>query len=152
REMRHRCRRLFGIWLAHTTLRRPPMNPEEDVPTESEAPTETMTAEPRQGPHRPITASYTTLQLEVVGGPMDGVAARETRDTLTIGRGPRCDLALGLDPLVSTNHARVVREGDAFWLEDLGSRNGTYIGDQRIEARSVIVPGTLIVVGSTCVE
>jgi pSer/pThr/pTyr-binding forkhead associated (FHA) protein len=75
--------------------------------------------EPDKGP---------SLHLEVVGGPMDGAATRVTDDVVTLGRGARCHLQLRLDALVSTTHARIVREGHTYYLEDLGSRNGTYIG------------------------
>ena len=93
-----------------------------------------------------------SMHLEVVGGPMDGAGARVTENVITLGRGARCHLALRLDPLISTTHARIVREGHSYYLEDLGSRNGTYIGEQRIEARALIAPGSLFVVGSTCLE
>jgi pSer/pThr/pTyr-binding forkhead associated (FHA) protein len=93
-----------------------------------------------------------SMHLEVVGGPMDGTGVRVTEDIVTLGRGDRCHLPLRLDPLVSTTHARIVREGHSYYLEDLGSRNGTYIGEQRIEARALIAPGSLFVVGSTCLE
>ena len=92
------------------------------------------------------------LQVEVVGGPMDGMRRRVTRTVFTMGRGEANDLLLSLDLTVSTNHARIVKEGDHYWLEDLGSRNGTYIGDQRIENRTPLGPGSLFIVGRTCLE
>jgi pSer/pThr/pTyr-binding forkhead associated (FHA) protein len=92
------------------------------------------------------------MHLEVIGGPMDGVTTRVTEDELLLGRGAGCDLPLRLDPLVSTKHARIVREGQSFYLEDLGSRNGTYIGEQRIEGRTLIGPGSIFVLGNTCLE
>lgn len=92
------------------------------------------------------------MHLEVVGGPMDGISTRVMEDELVLGRAPGCDLPLRLDPLVSTKHARIVREDQSFWLEDLGSRNGTYIGEQRIESRTLIGPGSLFVVGNTLLE
>jgi hypothetical protein len=92
------------------------------------------------------------MQLEVVGGPMDGQVRRISKAILTIGRSENNDFALPNDPMISGTHARVVREGDHFWLEDLGSRNGTYFGDERLRARSLIAPGTNFVVGRTCLE
>jgi pSer/pThr/pTyr-binding forkhead associated (FHA) protein len=92
------------------------------------------------------------MHLEVIGGPMDGVTTRVMEDELLLGRSPRCDLPLRLDPLVSTKHARIVRDGHSFWLEDLASKNGTYIGEQRLEERTLIGPGSLFVVGNTLLE
>jgi pSer/pThr/pTyr-binding forkhead associated (FHA) protein len=131
------------------------MDPEQGQPQDSDSPLETMTASPlvRPRPDRSIASDQlTTIRLEVVGGPMDGISAHKTGDLLTIGRDPESDIALPLDPLVSTHHARIVREGGVFWLEDLGSRNGSYIGEQRVEGRIQVAPGTLLVLGSTCLE
>jgi hypothetical protein len=52
------------------------------------------------------------------------------------------------DARVSRQHARIVKEGDAFLLEDLGSSNGTYLNDQRIEGREALKQGDRIRVGS----
>ena len=92
------------------------------------------------------------IQLEVVGGPMDGLRHRATNTSFTVGRGPTNDLALHLDTRVSARHARIVQEGHHYWLEDLGSSNGTYIGDQRISERVLIGPGTSFTVGNTGLE
>lgn len=92
------------------------------------------------------------IQLEVIGGPMDGQVRRIAKAIMTVGRSDNNDFALPLDPMVSSTHARIVREGEHFWLEDLGSRNGTYFGDERLRARSLIAPGTNFVVGRTSLE
>lgn len=92
------------------------------------------------------------IQLEVIGGPMDGEVRRIAKAIVTVGRSENNDFALPLDPMVSGTHARIVREGEHFWLEDLGSRNGTYFGDERLRARALIAPGTNFVVGRTSLE
>ena len=92
------------------------------------------------------------IQLEVMGGPMDGHRQRATNASFTVGRGPTNDLALNLDSRVSLQHARIVQEGRHYWLEDLDSSNGTYIGDQRITKRALIGPGTSFTVGDTMLE
>jgi pSer/pThr/pTyr-binding forkhead associated (FHA) protein len=45
-------------------------------------------------------------------------------DELFIGRAQDCDIMLA-DTFVSSRHARVYQMGDSFWLEDMGSTNGT---------------------------
>ena len=92
------------------------------------------------------------LRVEVVGGPMDGVRCRVPGPVLTIGRNEGSDLTLPLDRSISGQHAKIVREEDHFWLEDLNSRNGTYLGDQRIQGRTLIGAGTLFTVGRTVLE
>ena len=52
---------------------------------------------------------------------------------LTVGRASTCDVVLS-DPMVSRRHARIRVEGDDIILEDLGSRNGTYVNGDRVEA------------------
>ncbi|MFN2412225.1 MAG: FHA domain-containing protein, partial [Pyrinomonadaceae bacterium] len=47
-----------------------------------------------------------------------------TRLRTTIGRSARSDLCIP-DAFASRLHAEVRKEGDAFWLQDLGSANGT---------------------------
>lgn len=51
---------------------------------------------------------------------------------MTIGRRPDSDVFLD-DVTVSRDHALIVRRGDEFHLDDLGSLNGTYVNRRRIE-------------------
>ena len=90
--------------------------------------------------------------VEVIGGPMDGLRNRVETPWFTIGRDAGNDLPLGMDPMVSGRHARIVREGQHFWLEDLGSRNGVYIGDQKLAQRVLLGPGSMFTVGRTQLE
>jgi pSer/pThr/pTyr-binding forkhead associated (FHA) protein len=92
------------------------------------------------------------IEVEVVGGPMDGHRRRVVVGELSIGRGEGNDLKLPLDPKVSTHHARILVEGRNFWLQDLDSTNGTFIGAERIEGRALIGPGTAFQVGRTQLE
>lgn len=66
----------------------------------------------------------------------------------TIGRQPGSDLQLS-DPIVSRNHARLVRSAEGCVLIDLGSANGTYLNDQKLqpEVPTPCEPGDLIRIG-----
>ncbi len=92
------------------------------------------------------------LQVEVVGGPMDGSRRRINKRIITIGRAKDTDFALPLDLMVSNRHASITREGEQYWLEDLKSSNGTYLSDKQIHGRVLIGPGTIFLVGQTYVE
>lgn len=48
-----------------------------------------------------------------------------------IGRLPECDVQLPSN-MVSRKHARVYKDGDEFFIEDLGSGNGTFVNGQKI--------------------
>lgn len=50
---------------------------------------------------------------------------------LLVGRSEDCDIALPQDYSVSRHHARVYPKGEVLVVEDLGSRNGIYVGDER---------------------
>jgi FHA domain/zinc-ribbon domain len=51
----------------------------------------------------------------------------------TIGRSPDCDIFLD-DVTVSRKHAVLVYKDDAFFIEDQGSLNGTFLNRRRIES------------------
>lgn len=61
-------------------------------------------------------------------------------DVITIGRSDartRAHLQIDLSPYdmrrhVSRRHARIVRRGNSYWIEDLGSMNGTYVNGRRL--------------------
>jgi len=67
------------------------------------------------------------------GGGRVGESFPLDHDRMTIGRRPDSDVFLD-DVTVSRDHALVVRRGDEFHLDDLGSLNGTYVNRRRIES------------------
>lgn len=69
-----------------------------------------------------------TLRLRVVSADGRRFEHEVEGDSLVVGRSSRADLALA-DRALSREHARLRREGEAWWLEDLGSHNGTRLND-----------------------
>ncbi|WP_281390847.1 FHA domain-containing protein FhaB/FipA [Nocardioides mesophilus] len=70
---------------------------------------------------------------------------------LLIGRGS--DAAIRLDDdYVSTRHARIASSEDQWFVEDLGSTNGTYIGSTRLTQPTTLTLGTKIRIGKTTLE
>lgn len=68
-----------------------------------------------------------------------GGQAREvplTKDTISIGRTPENDIELK-DSLISRRHTTIVRRGDRYVLQDLGSSNGTYVNRERVETKTL---------------
>ncbi len=70
---------------------------------------------------------------------------------LLIGRGNDAQIRLD-DDYVSTRHARIASTGDTWYVEDLGSTNGTYIGNHRITQPTTLQAGAQVRVGKTILE
>jgi len=71
-------------------------------------------------------------------------------DEYLIGRGPRSDIHYA-DSGVSSQHARLTRTEDGYVLEDLSSRNGTYVNEAPIE-RQLLKDGDEIRIGRVLLE
>jgi pSer/pThr/pTyr-binding forkhead associated (FHA) protein len=67
------------------------------------------------------------------GGGRAGEAFNLAGERNTIGRSPDAEVFLD-DVTVSRNHALVVARRDGFYVDDLGSLNGTYVNRRRIES------------------
>jgi pSer/pThr/pTyr-binding forkhead associated (FHA) protein len=70
-----------------------------------------------------------------------------TKKTITVGRGPHCDLQI-LTHFVSREHARLTSNAGATLIEDLGSRNGVYVNAVRVDRRH-LQQGDLVTIGET---
>ena len=86
-------------------------------------------------------------RLEAVNGPLKGKLFPLTEDEVSIGRDPSNQVSL-LDPLVSRRHCVIRKEKDAFRLQDLESRNNTFVGGVPVRER-VLVHGDQIRVGDS---
>ncbi|HEY3529915.1 MAG TPA: FHA domain-containing protein [Nocardioides sp.] len=87
----------------------------------------------------------------VVDGANKGERADLSQAPILIGRG--ADAAIRLDDdYVSTRHARIAASGDQWFVEDLGSTNGTYIGSARITQPTTLTLGTQVRIGKTLLE
>jgi len=73
-------------------------------------------------------------------------------DEITVGRGGGCGIVLPDDGFVSTVHARVFRRGDEVFVEDLGSRNGTFLNGDRIATSTRLRRGDQVQFGQTVAE
>ena len=70
------------------------------------------------------------------GGGRAGESFTIDEDRMSIGRTP--DAAVFLDDVtVSRNHALLVRRQDGYYIDDLGSLNGTYVNRRRIESHKL---------------
>jgi hypothetical protein len=73
-------------------------------------------------------------------------------EEITVGRGGGCSIVLPDDHYVSTLHARVFRRGDEVLVEDLGSRNGTYLNGSPVTSATRLRRGDRVQFGQTVAE
>jgi len=70
---------------------------------------------------------------------------------LTLGRGEGNDVALS-DEYVSTRHARFIPHNGQWYVEDLGSTNGTYVAGARISRPTPVGAKSTVRLGRTVLE
>ena len=89
---------------------------------------------------------------EPIGNTPDEFTAQMKRDLAKWSKVVK-DAAIKLDDdYVSTRHARIAASGDEWFVEDLGSTNGTYVGPVRITQPTTIGLGVQVRVGKTILE
>lgn len=89
--------------------------------------------------------------LVVIEGPMSGTTLPLIESGTLLGRNPECSLVLS-DDFASGRHARIYPDSDGWYIDDLGSTNGTYIGPERIGEHVHVQTGTRIRIGRTVLE
>lgn len=68
------------------------------------------------------------------------------KERVTIGRSRESDVFLP-DQWLSRHHAEIRRQGELYYLQDLGSKNGTLLNGTRIRQQSRLKPGDVITLG-----
>ncbi len=81
--------------------------------------------------------------LTAISGPGFGKRFDIDRKEIVLGRHPDCHVTIEVGA-VSRQHAKIHRVGDALQLEDLGSRNGTFLNGQLITQQTKLHDGDLI--------
>jgi pSer/pThr/pTyr-binding forkhead associated (FHA) protein len=106
---------------------------------------------PSRGGKKQRTPRGAPTKLQVVSGPNSGQSVPLGDGPVLLGRGT--DAAIRLDDdYVSTRHARFATSGEQWFVEDLGSTNGTYLGSQRITSPTPVGLGLQVRLGKTVVE
>lgn len=101
---------------------------------------------PQGGAAAPTTAPRIDLTLHVSGPSADRTVGFRSAP-IVVGRAPDVDLALD-DPRASRRHARIVVDGGALWIEDLGSTGGMEVDGRRTD-RAPLRRSTTIRLGDT---
>lgn len=90
----------------------------------------------------PLVPVGRSPHLVVVEGFNAGHTYPLSSGTITVGRDPRCSIVLAYST-VSWHHASITKRGERITVRDLGSRNGTFVGLERVAKRE-LEPGDLI--------
>lgn len=97
------------------------------------------------------------VRITVMSGAEDGKVFELEKTPIILGRRADDDVCLPYDSRVSRHHARITKEGDVYFIKDVGpeekgSTNGTYVGDKKIAAKTSISSGEMILLGSVSVK
>lgn len=90
-------------------------------------------------------------RLVITEGPLAGSTVPLTPTSITIGRSPSCTLVLE-DSYASSQHARIFPGEASWWLEDLGSTNGTTLGGAPVHGTVELPMGVPVRIGQTTLE
>ncbi|QGN58618.1 FHA domain-containing protein [Nostocoides sp. HKS02] len=106
---------------------------------------------PAARPQKRQTHPGAPRSLVVTQGPLTGTALPLREAGTVIGRNPECALVLD-DDFASGRHARIFHRDGAWFVEDLGSTNGTYLGAERLTNPTRVEAGSTLRIGKTVIE
>ncbi|TFV57563.1 FHA domain-containing protein [Geodermatophilus sp. DF01-2] len=89
--------------------------------------------------------------LVVTAGPLTGTKITLGEQPILVGRADDSTLVL-TDDFASSRHARLTNRSGNWYVEDLGSTNGTYLDQQRVQGPLLVSPGQPIRIGQTALE
>jgi hypothetical protein len=104
---------------------------------------------PRPTPRR--AGRRTPSHVLVTEGPLKGTTITLGQQSVLIGRSPESTLVLD-DDYASGRHARIYPADDEWFIEDLGSTNGTFAGQQRLTTPQKLAVGSTLRIGTTVLE
>ena len=102
----------------------------------------------KRGDAPPAPTGPTTVVVHPPDGKQRSVRLAAS---MTIGRGTECELLID-DTYASSQHARLFGKNSSWYVEDLGSTNGTFVNDQKLAAPAMVQQGDRIRVGTTMLE
>jgi hypothetical protein len=134
---------LFGT---RVSTRRPPAPPRPVTPAVAAAPP----APAARAKGR--AARKVPREVVVTEGPLRGTTIALGQQSILIGRNPESTLVLS-DDYASGRHARIFPQDGDWYVEDLSSTNGTFVGQQRVAGEPVkLGVGSSMRIGTTVLE
>ncbi|MER2133674.1 MAG: FHA domain-containing protein [Arthrobacter sp.] len=99
----------------------------------------------------PQPAKVQARQMVVTEGPLRGTTLDLASSPILLGRAQEATLVLE-DDYASGRHARLFPQGSRWFIEDLGSTNGTFLGGSQLSRAQPVDPGVPIRIGKTVIE
>ena len=99
----------------------------------------------------PAAAKQQPRRLVVTEGPLKGTTLPLAASPILLGRAQEATLVLE-DDYASGRHARLFPQGSRWFIEDLGSTNGTYLADQQLTRALPVELGVPVRIGKTVIE
>ncbi|HEY3438739.1 MAG TPA: FHA domain-containing protein [Actinotalea sp.] len=137
-------RDLYGTKIVQRVRRRTGAAP---VVATAPAPPAAVTGRSAPFPRREVGAR----RLVVTAGPLRGTTLPLGSSAILIGRAPSCTLVLD-DDYSSSRHARIFPQDGGWFVEDLGSTNGTFVGRDRVTEPVPVRVGAQVRVGQSVLE
>jgi hypothetical protein len=129
---------LFGT----TKRARQPKPPRQRAPQRPPAPKPGKPAKPGRG---------TPRFLVVTDGALKGASINLTEEQILLGRANDATLVIN-DDYASSRHARIFPQDGQWFVEDLGSTNGTYLDRQKLTRPTPMPVGVPVRIGKTVLE
>jgi len=101
--------------------------------------------------HQLSASKIRAIRLRVENAGDEWIVRTFAKAEVTVGRDPASDLPLA-DEAVSARHAIMTFHHGQWWIEDLGSRNGTRLNTQLVEGATVLAHGDQIGCGKSRIE
>ena len=97
------------------------------------------------------SSKRTPTALTVTEGSLVGTTVSLKETGVLLGRNPECTLVLA-DDFASGRHARIFRRDAGWFVEDLGSTNGTFLGSSKLIKPMPVEVGSTVRIGKTVFE
>jgi sigma-B regulation protein RsbU (phosphoserine phosphatase) len=86
-----------------------------------------------------LPSAKAVVYLELLSGEQAGTRYPLNGDKSILGRHPDCQIVIDVGA-VSRQHATITHDAKGYWIEDLKSRNGTFVNDVQISGRVALKP------------
>ena len=137
---------LYGTRVLSRDKAKPPRRPVREPVAQAAPASRPVTPRATRASVRRVPTSLTVTE-----GSLAGTTLSLMDSGVLLGRNPECTLVLD-DDFASGRHARIYRKDDGWFVEDLGSTNGTYLGANKLSEPMPLEVGSTLRIGKTIFE